>query len=196
MPARFVVASSLLTLLSVIVPATADAQERGHFAVGFGGGYGTGQLTCDDCDSGRESGGAGYFWLAGALNDQNLLGVEVDLWTKTSFGATLNVVNVSGTYTLYPSPTSDFYVKLGMGVSSFDVVEIVFQGQSFDIDFGSGFGAVFGAGYDVRVSNRVSVTPAVNVWLGFFGDIEILGLTLAERTNGNVIAFTVGLTIR
>lgn len=57
---RLVVVLSVLALSCVAVPSVATAQEREGFWIGVGGGIGSADLRCDDCDAGRESSGVGY----------------------------------------------------------------------------------------------------------------------------------------
>lgn len=63
-------------------------------------------------------------------------------------------------------------------------------------ELGQGLGFLANAGYDIGVSRRVSITPAVNFWYGWPGDLRIQGETLARDWSQNVVDFTIGLTIR
>ena len=81
--------------LAVTTAWAQHPQTREGFWIGFGFGYGTAGLTCDDCGSTtREGSASGYVKLGGTLNKSVLLGGEVDAWTKSESGATVTLGNV------------------------------------------------------------------------------------------------------
>jgi len=54
-------------------------------------------------------------------------------------------------------------------------------------------GLLAGAGYDIRVGRNISITPAVNYWYGWAGDLAFGG-ELSTNWKHNVVDFTVGIT--
>jgi len=190
--------TALVVLAGVLVPSLVLAQDRGRVLVGVGGGFGSSGVSCDDCDADRENGGAGYFKLGVALDDRTLLGFESNIWWKTvedgAVTGTLNLYNIAGTITHYPTG-SGFFVKGGLGASFVDI-EAEADGSTVSADLGKGLGILAGAGFDIRLGNRVSLTPAVNIWYGRPGDLTLLGETLASNFSHNVIDFTIGVTFR
>jgi hypothetical protein len=181
------------------VAASAQTPEREGFWFGFGLGAGSADVTCDDCDgdSDRETGGAGYLKAGWTLSPRVLLGIESSAWTKTKdedgVDITLNMYNVSGTLTLYPSETAGFFVKGGAGLA---FVNSKFkQGNTtIDSDMGNGLGLLAGIGYDFRLGRRVRLTPALDAYYGNIGDLKFADEALASGWKQNVVALTIGLT--
>jgi hypothetical protein len=198
MSCRTRVIASVLTAAWMSLPSTAGAQDRQGLWVGAGGGWGSANVTTDELGAfGRENGGAFSVRLGGTLNPRLLLGGEFDIWSRTveieeGANVTANIYNLSGTATFYPRPSSGFFVKGGAGLSFVDVT-IDADGESVTFDLGKGPGFVAGAGYDIRLSRRVSLTPAVDYWYGRPGDVKALGETLGGWKQ-NVVAATLGIT--
>lgn len=181
-------------------PKAGYGQERQGFWIGVGGGYGSADASCDECgDDGRESSGAAYIKAGWTLNPRVLLGSEFNIWSKEvrdiepNVDATLNIYHASATVTFYPQTSSGFFIKGGLGASFLDT-EFKLRRTSIAVDFGTGFGLITGAGYDIPLGRRVSLTPAVNFWFGQLGHLEVEGETFVSDWKQNVIDITVGLT--
>ena len=165
-------ATGLSALLTVLLASTAFAQQaqtRDGFWIGGGLGYGS--LGCEGCD--RVGAPSGYLKLGGTLRENILLGVETNGWTKSELGARLTMGNVSGAVYWYPMTSNGLFVKAGAGYSVLD--------DSFNS--ASGFGMLAGAGYDVRVSRNLSITPVANWFRGSF-----------DGGSANVLQIGVGVT--
>lgn len=161
-------------LASASVASAGHPQERHGFWIGFGAGVGSANLTCDDCEGGRETSGVGFVRMGGTLSDRILLGGEVNLWSKEQDGVTVNLYGMLATLTLYPRPASGFFVKGGLGVSFTDN-EIHEGDKTITTDLGTGLGLLVGAGYDVRVRRNLSITPAVSFWYGRHDNVVLFG---------------------
>ncbi len=199
---RLVNIGVLAAALAAFVPATAlaQAQEREGFWFGFGLGAGSADVTCDDCDddeNDRETGAAGALRAGWTLNSRVLLGIEGSAWTKKEDAdgtdITINMYNVSGTVTLYPSETAGFFLKGGAGLA-FVNSKYEEGNTTVDSDMGSGLGLLAGIGYDFRLGRRVRLTPALDAYYGNIGDVKIGGETLATGWKQNDVALTIGLT--
>jgi hypothetical protein len=167
-------------------------QERQGFWIGLGGGYGSADVSCDDCEGGeREGSFTGYLKLGGTLNERVLLGVETNGWLKEESGLTLILGSLTGTVTFYPQASSGFFLKGGVGLS---YVDTEFREDSVSLSVSkTGWGVLAGLGYDLRVGRNVSITPCMNFYYGQPGDLSFEG----ERIGGwkqNVIDFGVGIT--
>jgi hypothetical protein len=176
-------------------PALAWDQEREGFWIGFGFGYGSARVSCDDCGaSAREGGIAGFVKLGGTLNRKVLLGAEINFWTKAEDQIdSLNFGNASFTVTYYPWVSSGFFVKGGAGLSFVDTQ--VLEGSVIrTLDLGTGFGAIAGIGYDLRIRRNLSITPVFNVYMGRPGDLREGRVTIARNWRYNVVELSVGLT--
>ena len=108
----------------------------------FSGGLGYGSLGCKDCGS-REGALSGNISLGGTLSQKVLLGVSTNGWTKSENGSSLTVGFLTG--------------GLGLGTVSAGVA-------GFGSASETGVAALLGLGYDIRVSNSVSLSP---YWNGF-----------------------------
>jgi hypothetical protein len=167
-------------------------QERRGFWIGFGGGYGSAKVSCDDCEGGdREGSFTGFLKLGGTLNQRVLLGVEANGWIKEQDGATVTLGSFTGTVTFYPQATSGFFLKGGVGAS---YVDNEFRDGSLTTTLSkTGWGVLAGIGYDVRVGRNISITPSVNYYYGQPGDLSFEGETIGGWKQ-NVIDFGVGIT--
>jgi len=194
------IALLVVTLGSLSSPTAAAAQERSGFWFSVGGGPGSAGVSCDDCGGNdRLNDGTGFLKGGWTLNPQTLVGLEFDLWSQqdrsSPLAATLNLYNVSGTLTYYPRASSAFFVKGGAGVSIVDL-DGKMEGTTFTAYLGNGLGIVAGAGYDFRMSRRLSLTTGVDYWYGRIGEVTLFGDALAKNWKQNIIAATVGITFQ
>jgi hypothetical protein len=150
-------ATGFCALLAILFATTASAQQA-QTRQGFwiGGGLGYGSLGCNGCD--RLGGVSGYLKLGGTLRQNILVGIETNGWTKSEFGQTLTMGNMSGAAYFYPMPSNGLFIKGGLGYSILD--------DGFNNE--SGFGLLAGLGYDVRVGRNLSITPVANWFRGSF----------------------------
>jgi len=193
-----IVRAGLWTLAIAVLmprPALAWDQEREGFWIGFGFGYGSARVSCDDCGaSAREGGLAGFVKVGDTLNRKVLLGTELNFWTRSQGQLdTLEFGNFSLTITYYPWVSSGFFVKGGGGLSlvNTDVLE---GSEIRTLDLGSGVGAIAGIGYDLRIRRNLSITPVFNVYMGRPGDLREGRVTIARNWRYNVVELSVGLT--
>ena len=84
-------------------------------------------------------------------------------------------------------------MKGGVG-TTFLATEFTVDETSVEPDLGSGLGLIAGAGYDITLGEHVSFTPAVNVWFGRIGVLEVDRETFVSGWKHNVIDVTIGLT--
>jgi len=194
---RAVFIGSAFVSLVAGIPTAAHAQPREGFWLGLGGGYGSAGVNCDDCAGEREGSGVGYLRGGWTLSPRTLLGLDINLWSKSAeeedVELTLNLYNFTGTMTFYPAASSGFFLKAGAGVSVIDV-DADFDGSTLTADLGTGLGLTFGAGYDVRLGRMISLTPAIGYWYGRPGDLKFGSETLFTNWRQDVVEFTVGIT--
>ena len=196
----FTAIGTLALGLVLAAPPAAEAQERSGIKVGIGGGLGSSTLTCGDCPEGeREMGGSAYFTVGYHVSPRVRWGVDGNVWTKTyefdelDADATANLYTVVGSVTFYPAARGGFFLKGGVG-GAFVNMDFDADGSTLSADLGRGMGYLAGAGYDIRISPRVAITPAVNVWAGQPGSLKLLGETLFRDARFNVVDFTIGVT--
>jgi len=182
-----------LLLLGSSVAWAGHPQERQGFWIGFGGGYGSADVSCDEvCEGGeREGSFTGFCKLGGTLNERVLLGVEGNGWIKEEDDVTVTLGSFTGTVTFYPQASGGFFLKGGVGISYVDTEVQV--GTLTATLSKTGWGVLAGLGYDLRVGRNVSLTPSVNFHYGEPGDLTFEGETLAGWKQ-NVVSFELGIT--
>jgi Outer membrane protein beta-barrel domain len=179
------------------------AQERHGLWLGFGMGHGSAAATCphtNDCRKGngqsgplasRVGGATTYLKVGGTLGSRVLLGAELTAWSGLAVAIPSGrrdetLANLLASAYLYPVPSAGFFLKGGVGVSSYSRHES--RGSS---SRGLGLGA--GIGYDVRVARNVSLTPALGFVRGFVRGTSTFGAR--EDLRHNVLDATLGVTI-
>ncbi len=187
-----VVASLGILALAVAPAARAQyPQRREGFWIGFGLGYGSANISCDNCDSGSRTGGVTAFLKLGGTPSRNvLIGGAVNGWSHSRGGATETMGNITGSLYYYPVATSGLFLSGGLGFSNYHV-------DTSPSTNGTGWGFTGGVGYDVRVGRNVSLTPVVNFVYGALADFDVAtsgGLTTATGWRQNVIDLGLGVT--
>ena len=185
--------SRVVTLLAVLSCAASAAraqypQRRDGFWIGFGVGYGSANISCDNCTSGSRTGGPTAFLKLGGTPSRNLLiGASLNGWVHPTDSLTETMGNVTASVFYYPVATSGFFLNGGLGFSSYNL-------DSSPAVNGSGWGFTAGVGYDVRVGRNVSLTPVVNYVYGALGDFGVPGIGTARGWKQNVIDVGLGVT--
>ena len=184
----------LVTLLAVFSCAASAAraqypQRRDGFWIGFGLGYGSANITCDNCGRGpRTDGITGFVKLGGTPSRNLLVGGAINTWFHSNSSATEALTSLTASLYLYPAARSGFFVTGGLGFSNYHVNST----PSFD---GTGWGFTAGAGYDIRFGRDVSLTPVVNYVYGAVGDVNQSGVgRYATGWKQNVVELGLGVT--
>lgn len=164
-------------------------QRRDGFWLGFGLGYGSANVWCDNCRAGpRTDGVTGFLKVGGSPSQHLLIGGALNGWSRYASGATETMANLTGALYFYPRALSGFFITGGLGLSAYHVNTV----PSWD---GTGWGLTFGAGYDIRVGRDVSLTPVVNYLYGAVGDVTVPGTgALGSRWRQDVIDVGLGVT--
>jgi len=164
-------------------------QRRDGFWIGFGLGYGSANITCDNCGSGpRTDGITGFVKLGGTPSRNLLVGGAINAWSHSDGSATETLTNLTASLYLYPAVRRGLFLTGGLGFSNYHVNST----PSFD---GTGWGFTAGAGYDLRVGRDVSLTPVVNYVYGAVGDVNESGVgRFATGWKQNVVELALGVT--
>ena len=183
-----------VTLLAAFSCAASAAraqypQRRDGFWIGFGLGYGSANITCDNCGRGpRTDGITGFVKLGGTPSRNLLVGGAINTWFHSNSSATEALTSLTASLYLYPAARSGFFVTGGLGFSNYHVNST----PSFD---GTGWGFTAGAGYDIRFGRDVSLTPVVNYVYGAVGDVNQSGVgRYATGWKQNVVELGLGVT--
>lgn len=151
--------TGLLLFTAAFSTAELEAQSRRQgFWIGFG--LGAGWNTSEALDDERPVGGAGYIRLGGTVSPNVLLGGEAIGWGRDLDGSTVTRGNTTFTVMYYPDPLGGFFLKGGVGASVISVSTQVL-GATVTADK-SGLGATGGLGFDLRLSDNWSITPAAD----------------------------------
>jgi hypothetical protein len=193
--------SAIVILLTVVLlaPDVAEAQDREGFWGGLGGGYGAARISSDETGDGdTESSGVMYVRLGGTLNEHLLLGGEFNMWRKTAplginVQGALKMYGLNAILMYYPSARAGFFLKGGGGVSLLSA-EVIAPAATLKLDMGTGPGFIVGLGYDIHLGGNVSLTPALNLWHGRLGDLQIANQSSFRNWRQNVVDVTIGIT--
>lgn len=183
--------------LSILCASSALAQSRPQtregFTASFGLGVGSAGITCDDCDSDRETSGALYLRLGGAYRPNLILGGEINGWSKQQdedgVEGTITVATINAIAQWYPQVASGFFLSGGLGVGTLDV-EAGIPGVGTLSAETRGLGYQVGAGYDLRLGTNFSLTPYATYFGTAGGKLE----NTEEKLDANVIQIGLGLT--
>ena len=188
--------------LSVFACSTIAAQEatttaaspagaaRSGFYISLGLAWGSADLSCSGTCSGsaNKSGSAGYLGLGGTIDPQWRIGFESDAWAYDDQGYTYSLAFYNLMATYYPSTTSDFWLKAGLGYSVY--AESGF-GNSGSVN---GFAGGLGLGFDwLPGHGKFAIIPYANYMYQFSGgDVSGTGSSI----QGNLLQFGIGFGYR
>lgn len=182
-------AATLAVMLGGSPLIAQQPQERHGFWIGFGGGYGSADVSCDGCANVDRLGSASAFLKMGAtLRPNLLLGGEVNAWRKRSSGITETLGNLSVALYVYPWTSLGFFIKGGGGLSSY-----IASGPGPDLT-GTGWGLLAGIGYDLRVGRNISITPVTNFYYGQLGSLVLAGTPVKSGWKQNIVDAGIGIT--
>jgi hypothetical protein len=173
--------------------AQSHPQTRDGFTISFGLGAGSAGVTCDGCDTNRETAPALYLRLGGAVRPNLIVGGETNGWSKTTEDqgdkAIVTVVTINAIAQWYPETTGGFFIDGGLGVGSMNV-EVKAPGLPTLSDKTTGLGYQVGVGYDVRVRKNFSLTP----YATYFGTAGGKTENTDAKIDANVIQVGLGFT--
>jgi hypothetical protein len=202
----------LVSLALLAAPlAGLPAQERHGWYAGIGLGWGSAGASCGrvigfgNCGSASREGAATGTLKAGVtLSSQLQLGLEATGWTRKESGVRETLGHFSVMTYWYPSATHGWFLQSGIGESIYQA-EISLLGAppgspdsvlavASETLKGTGWGLTVGLGYDLRLSDDVSITPVLRWHWGNVGDLELRGTRLVTGWKQNMIDAGVGIT--
>lgn len=183
-------------VMSVVVAlaltaGVADAQHpqnRQGFGISFGFGGGSAGISCDGCESDRETSLSGYLRLGGYTRPSLFVGAETNGWTNSEDGVDETIGFLSAVVQWYPQVASGLYLKGGAGFARADATD------GIDDIATTGFGISMGTGYDWRLTRNFSLTPYANYLRSFGGELEVNGSGTDFSTNIDLFQFGLGFT--
>ncbi len=193
---RVFASALIVAVLSLAATETLVAQNgAGHgrqgLWLGAGLGVGFARARCDLCTNNRDGGLSGHARVGGTITSGFLLGVEGDGWRHQNEGVDLGFGALHAVALWYPSPRgTPWFLKGGFGFVGYRVD----GGADVEAITASSFGGQFGAGYDLRVTRNVSLTPQFTFVGSLFANLESEGQRLADVTL-TLIQFGMGVTV-
>jgi Outer membrane protein beta-barrel domain len=183
-------------LLMAAGAQTATAQTREGFTFTIGVGVGGADVTCDNCSGSLGDDieyGPAFNVRVGRAANKHLVGTaELTLWGKKWDGpdgtdVSIGLGNLMGTFQVYPSATSGFYLKAGAGMAR---ARAELKGINVkDTETSKlGFGYQAGMGWDIP-AGRIAITPEITAWYGRVDKFISL-----PRWRHGVIQATIGVT--
>lgn len=147
-----------------------------HASVGIGSA--TGKLTCDDCGEIKNEGGVIMVRFGGAVSPRFVLSGEFGGWGGDPDETPRRSSWVLFTTQFYPSVTSGFFLKGGIGSGRFDSTWIP-PGGARRLE-NRGGALALGVGWDIAIRNGFSITPYIDA-LGIAQAVPSSGESGAKR---------------
>ena len=180
--------AAALAVGSQPLAAQRSSPRRGPW-LGFGAGAGSARVSCPICQRGRDTGFSGYFRLGATVNQNLLLGAEVNGFYSRRDGGADELLGLFGAVAyLYPGPESGFYVKGGVGLVAYrlddDTDALTYRAP----------GVQLGVGYELRLNRALSVTPYVNAMGSTAGSIRFNGTKVTGSVTTSLLQIGAGVT--
>ncbi|MDH4132674.1 MAG: DUF481 domain-containing protein [Gemmatimonadota bacterium] len=177
-------AIALLGLITSTAAAQDESPRRSGIWLNLGFGWGSSDFNCDGCTTDRESGVTAQFAVGGTISPQFLIGMESNAWYKEKGGdKRLIGTSFAAAAYYYPSAEGNLFLKGGVGLASY-----LFDNGSLTDD--QGIGLLGGVGYDLPISDKVSITPVATFQYGIMGDANG-----AQGVTQNVISIGAAFTL-
>ena len=183
--------------LVLIGSSVADAQQqhpqtREGWWFSAGTGVAARFYNCKGCDSlPRQPRGLGptlRLRLGGSFDSHLLLGMQVDVWAKSSSGVTSFAGVLSPAIYYYPSDSGGFFFGFGFGHLGY----ASYAGA--DNQISNGFGLIVGVGRDYRVRRSMSISTALNLIVGGFGALNENDALRGRSYSQTMLELGVGIT--
>ena len=173
-------------------PAPVQATRGGlHFALGVGSG--SVGVTCPGCQTDffedRLAGLSGFVQLGGFLNPQLALTAEFMAWMRNDDVADRRVAAWGAAFLGYPSPTSGFFIKGGLGG-----IRAIAEDNQFLLQTDAWM-ATTGIGYDIPVGDKVGMTAYANYVRSFGAGTWLNGYSSDFVATPNLLQFGAALTV-
>jgi hypothetical protein len=194
---RAIRAAPLAALLLVLAAGAAPAQVpyRGGLWADVGIGPGRLRLTCTTCSAIAVANGVELTVSVGGAPTHNvLLGVEGQLWTRTTGSLDQRVRSLLAIVQWYPWADAGFFVRAGTGVVQGPVTPVASGAQPATVQ-NTGIGLDLGAGWDFPVSRHFGFTVQVATHIAALGDLTVNGQP-ADDVIGYVSRIGVALVLR
>ena len=169
--------ATMVALLLALAARAAAAQVpyRGGLWADVGIGPGRLRLTCTTCSAIAAAGGIELTVSVGGAPTHNvLLGVEGQLWTRTTGSLDQRVRSLLAIVQWYPWAEAGLFVRAGTGVVQGPVTPVASGAEPATVQ-NTGIGLDLGAGWDFPVSRHFGVTIQAATHIAALGDLTVNG---------------------
>jgi hypothetical protein len=178
-------------MLSALATSPAMAQGLGyHQGFWFGAGVGNAlsDVSCDICVEDSKSVISGYLRAGITLKPNLLVGLEGIVTDNSEDGINERILALNAVGFFYPTG-SGLFLKGGLGVVKYRADD------DTDALTSTLLAVQLGTGYELRVSQRVSVVGFGNLIVSANGDLDFNGTKVTDDLNLTLIQFGLGVTM-
>jgi len=173
-------------------PAQAQATRSGfHFAIGLG--TASVSASCPGCDTSffedRLNGFSGVLQVGAVATPRLVVAGEFMGWIKNEDPVYRRVAGLSVVLMGYPSASSCFFIKSGVGG-----IRAIAEDDFLTLQTDA-FMSTFGIGFDLRLGERTMLTPYANYVRSFGGQSWINGVVSPVVVTPNAIQLGTSLTL-
>lgn len=187
-----------LILLAAVFVNSVEAQGSDHrqgFWAQGGVMAASNRSDCSNCnDFAWDDGVAVFLRAGGTISPHVLMGAELYGFRQTDGEVTeTDIQGILAIAEWYPWLHLGGFVKVGMGVANLDLFVSTQDGGSTQ-STKTGMAISLGFGWDIRVTNGISITPVVNTYINAVGDLDIEPVGTADNVLTTLLTAGVGVT--
>lgn len=194
---RLTALTGLIMLASVMVHSV-EAQSSDHrrgFWIRGGVMAAANRTDCSNCGEFNWDEGAAVFLRAGGtISPHVLMGAEAYGFRQTDGEVTkTEIQGLMAIAEWYPWLHLGGFVKVGIGVANLDLFVSTLDGGSTQSSK-TGMAISLGLGWDIRVTNGISITPVINSYINAVGDLDVEPVGTADNVLTTLLTAGVGVT--
>ena len=185
-------------MLAVAIVTSAEAQgseQRRGFWLQGGVMAAANRSDCTNCGEFNWDGGVAAFLRAGGtISPHVLLGAEAYGFRQTD--GEVKDTKIQGLLAItewYPWLHLGGFLKAGMGVANLDLFVSTIDGGTTQTSK-TGLAISVGFGWDIRLTDRISITPVINSYVNAVGDLDVQPLGTADDVLTTLLTAGVGVT--
>jgi hypothetical protein len=191
--AALALATTMLASTAAATHGAAQEAVRQGFNFSVGVGSASVGATCASCQTdffeNRVGGFSGVLRIGGSLTSRLVLAAEGTGWVNNADGIDRRIAGLSAVLLGYPSDTSGFFVKAGLGG-----LRAIAENQLVTVQSDSWLSQL-GIGMDFKVKDGLSVTAYANYLRTFGTGTWVNGVLSPEPVDPNAIQLGMAVTV-
>ncbi len=195
--ARLAALGGAIVLAAAIV-SSAEAQGSEHrrgFWLQGGVMAAANRTDCTNCgEFNWDEGVAAFLRAGGTISPHVLLGAEAYGFRQTDGEVTK--IDIQGLMVItewYPWLHLGGFLKVGIGMSNLDLFVSTIDGGTTQTSK-TGLAISLGLGWDIRVTDGISITPVINSYINAVGDLDVEPFGTADDVLTTLLTAGVGVT--